>query len=265
MEQADFKARFKRALSSLEKKVPPILEYDENSSLPVTLGVETTPPKEDSTAKLAKVTSINLFQQPEAHPVVIDLALLKTYGPEWLRWEMDTLIWTIPQDFKTSGVSELTVEKIQALKALHYNDNFWKQWEVFNWCLQPFNNLYADFDILQVPSTAQIMVAVNTSLAIRTDVEWSREVRDFMAISCRHDGIFCPPAPIDFLEVDAKNGFIDKEEINKRWPKVLSTGIAPTEDSITAEQLRRMLSAHDFLQANKVRLHEQLRLVADGP
>lgn len=260
-ESVDFEARFKQALSSLEGKPQPLLEYDVDSDIPVTLGIETVPPEEKSEQKLAKVTSINLFQQPEAHPVVLDLALLKQYGPEWMYWEPETLVWRIPQDFRTSGVSELNLDKIQAVKTLHFNDNFWLQWEVFNWCLHPFNNLYPNFEVMQVPSTAQVMVAVNVSSAIRADVEWSQEVKDFMTAACRYDGIFYPPAPLEFLNVGTQNGLVDGDAISKRWPEVRSTGIMPTQDTIVDEQLRRMLEAHNFLEASRTRLQDQLPLV----
>lgn len=262
-EPVDFEARFKQAVKSIEKKVPPLLEYDVDSDIPVTLGVETVPPKDEAEEKLAKVTSINLFQQPEAHPVVLDLVLLKKYGPEWMLWEPETLVWRIPQDFRSSGISDLNLEKIQAAKALHYNDNFWLQWEVFNWCLHPFNNIYANFAIMQAPSTAQLMVAVSVAAAIRDDVPWSQEVKDFMSVACQHDGIFSPPAPLSFLGVGIKNDFVDGDAIAKRWPGVMSSGVAPTQDTITDEQLRRMLDAHNFLEASRARLQDQLRLVAD--
>lgn len=244
-ESVDLQARFKLALSSLQRapdEPAPLVEPQE---------------------KLAKVTSINLFQQPEAHPVVLDLALLKKYGPEWMHWEAETLVWRIPQDFRTSGVSDLNLDKIQAAKALHFNDNFWLQWEVFNWCLQPFNNLYPNFEVMQVPSTAQLMVALNVASAIRSDVDWSQEVKDFMMVACRHDGIFYPPAPLEFLHVGTKNGFVDEDEIAKRWLEVRSSGVEPTQDTIIDEQLRRMLDVHNFLEASRARLQDQLPLVVN--
>lgn len=241
----DFEARFKLAVSNLQKQADKAAQ-DELES----------PPE-----KLAKVTSINLFQQPEAHPVILDLALLRKYGPEWMHWEQETLVFRIPQDFRTSGVSELNVDKIQACKALHFNDNFWLQWEIFNWCLHPFNNVYPNFEVLQVPSTAMIMVAVSTANALRDDVQWSQEVKDFMAVACRHDGIFFPPAPIEFLQVGTKNGMIDEEEIARRWPEVRGSGTPPAHDTVTDEQLRRMLEVHNYLQDNQQRFESQLSLV----
>lgn len=260
-EPTEFTERFKKALESLGKGHP-ALGYDAESNEPTIQGVEAIP-KDDKPAqfRLAKVTNINLFQQPEAHPVVLDLVLLKKYGPEWMDWEAETLVWRIPKDFRTSGVSDLTLDKIQAIKTLHVSTNFWLKWEVFNWCLHPFNNLYPDFQMMQVPSTAQVMIAVWVASVVRSDVSWSEEVLAFMKTACRHDGIFYPPKPLDFLVVGPENDFVQKDPVLNRWPEVLRTGQAPTQDTIADEQLRRMLDAHNFLGASRMRLQDQLPLV----
>lgn len=258
-EPVDFEAGFKRALKSLKKDD---LDYDADSDIPATIGYETT--EGDEGQKTAKVTIINLFQQPEAHPVVLDLVLLRKYGAEWMTWEPETLVWRIPQDFRTSGVSDLNLNKIQAMKTLHYNDNFWRQWEVFNWCAQTFNNLYPNFEVMQVPSSAQLMVAVSTAANVRSDVAWSDEVKSFMSNACRHDGIFYPAAPLDFLEVGAFNGLVDGAAVAARWPDVRRSGRMPTKDAIVDEQLRRMLEAHNFLEGDRTRLQDQLSLVLSG-
>ncbi|MCH8348066.1 MAG: hypothetical protein IH901_06200 [Proteobacteria bacterium] len=213
------------------------------------------------TAKPAKVTGVNLFQQPEAHPTVLDLVLLRKYGPEWLTWEPETLAWRIPQDFRSSGVSDLNMHKIQAMKTLHFNDDYWMQWEVFNWCLQPFNNQYPNFDILQVPSTAQIAVAVSTAADVRGDAHWSDEVEQFMRSVCRFDGIFYPRKPLAFLGVGTENSVIDHATIDERWPKVKRTGKMPGGSTIVDEQLRRMLEVNTFLSDNRQRLQSQMALV----
>lgn len=241
-ESVDFESRFRLALSSIERAKPAVAFEGE---------------------KLAKVTRINLFQQPEAHPVALDLALLRKYGPEWMYWEPETLVWRIPQDFKTSGVSDLNLDKIQACKALHFNDNYWRQWEVFNWCTSPFCNMYPNFEVMQVPSTAQMMVSVSIAETIRTDVDWSEEVRGFMIAACRYDGIFYPPPPLEFLSVGTQHGAVNEDEIRKRWPTLVSSGKEPTGDTVEDEQLRRMLEAHTFLETSRNRLQEQLPLVTD--
>lgn len=259
-EPVDFDRAFKRALKNLQAKDE--LDYEADSDIPTTVGYETTEGDEGlETVKSAKVTNINLFQQPEAHPTVLDLVLLRKYGPEWLTWEPETLAWRIPQDFKSTGVSDLNMHKVQAMKTLHYNDNFWQQWEIFNWCCQPFNNQYPNFEVMQVPSTAQVMVAISTATDVRGDMVWGDEVETFMRAACRFDGIFHPPAPLDFLHVGTENAVIDQDAIKERWPAVRRTAVMPKASSIVDEQLRRMLEVDTYLTVNRKRLQEQMSLV----
>jgi hypothetical protein len=261
-EGVDLEKRFLIALKGLEADPD---AGEDGLDLETTQLIETTESDEEPAEKVSQIkapTPINLFQHPESHPVVLDLALLKKYGPEWMLWESETLIWRIPQDFPTSEVSDLNIHKVEAMKTLHYNDTYWQRWEVFNWCTQPFANMYPDFEVMQVPSTAQIMVSVDVANRVREDVQWSDEVRDFMIQACRFDGVHCPPEPIDFLEVGSENDLIDCGEIQKLWPDVRRTGEAPRVENITSEQLVRMLDVYSFLQRSRVRLQDQLRLIA---
>ncbi len=258
-ETVDFEASFKRALKNIKSPV----EVEEGSD--ALSFIETTGGDEGlETIKSAKVTNINLFQQPDAHPTVLDLVLLRKYGPEWLTWEPETVAWRIPQDFKSTGVSDLNMHKIQAMKTLHYNDDFWNQWEVFNWCLQPFNNNYPNFEVMQVPSTAQVMVAITTAADVRGDSLWGDEVEGYMREVCRFDGIFYPQAPLAFLTVGTEHGMVDREAIEERWPKVRRSGKMPGATTIVDEQLRRMLEVNAFVDLNRKRLQDQLSLVLNG-
>lgn len=257
----NFEERLLIALKGIDREISPKKSDIKEDTLE---GIETSEEDigETGVRAIPKVpTAINLFQHPSAHPITLDLALLHKYDMDWFDWEPETLEWRIPQDFKTAGVSTLNMGKIQAVKTLHFNDTYWQRWEIFNWCTQPFNNMYADFDVMQVPSTAQIMVSVDISKRIRMDVSWSDEVKQFMAVSCRHDGIFCPPEPIDFLEIDIVHGFVDPKEIIALWPSVRKEGKAPTAETITAEQLRRNLDVYNFLTESRQRLQAQLSWV----
>ena len=254
-ERADFQSRFRAAMKSLGRTKPDLPPSEDPLE-----GMEDVE-SDDGTPKISQMrvpTPINLFQHPESHPVVLDLALLRKYGPEWMEWESETLRWQIPQDFRTSEVSDLNIQKLQALKTLHYNDTFWQRWEVFNWCTQPFNYCYTDFEILQPPSTAQMMVSLDTAARVRADVEWSEEVQEFMKTACRFDGVFCPPEPLDFLEVGTQHGLLDCDVVNVRWPEVKKTDQMPTEQTSEAEQLRRNLDVYRFLTRNRERLQAQL-------
>lgn len=212
----------------------------------------------------AAVTKRNLFTHPDVHPVVLDLALLKMYGAEWLGWEPETLEHLVPQDFKVREISGLAMSKIMACKTLHLVDTYWKQWEVFVWCTMPFNNLYPDFEVLQVPTVSQCLISVDVANRIRDDVEWSEEVKRFIATVYRHDGIFCTIAPTEFVPIDTVNFVIDCDELHKLWPGVRESRKAPTGSSIMDEQLRLLLDVYLTLKASQDTLREQLRLVEDG-
>jgi hypothetical protein len=262
VEHVDFKARFQSAVESLGRLkpvLPPGEEPDE--------GFETTEHDEGNAEKISQAmppAAINLFQHPEVHPVVLDLSLLNKYEAEWLLWEPETLRWRIPQDFRTSEVSDLNMGKIQAMKTLHYNDTYWQRWEVFNCCTQPFNYVYVDFETLYPPSTAQMMVSIDTAQQVRSDVEWSEEVKEYMKTACRFDGIFCPPRPLDFVEVGTVHGLLDCGEVTRRWDSVRQSDQMPTEETPEAEQLRRNLDAHRFLEINRARLQAQLPMVLNA-
>lgn len=221
--------------------------------------VETTEEDAGDPNKTAQVPkTINVFQHPTSHPVVLDLLLIKKYELEWFKWEQETLRVRIPHDFPTAGVSDLNWGKIQAVKAIHMNETYWHRWEVFNWITQPFNNLFMDPDMLQVPSTAQMMVSIETAKRIRNESTWADDVIAFITQACKFDGVFFPPEPLDFIDVPVDHGMVSKEDIAKLWPSVRRSGVAPTEETIIAEQLRRNLAAYNFLNENRKRLESQM-------
>lgn len=271
----DFESRLRKAVQGLSPsaKLDNIepragtqpLPDEDGLDVATTQMTETVAHEDPAPVSESKVAAapINLFQHPDSHPVVLDLALLKKYGPEWMLWEPETLAWRVPQDFHTAGISELNAHKIEAMKTLHFVDSYWQRWEVFNWVTHPLSGLYPDFEILQAPSVAQMMVSVDIASRVRTDVEWTQEVKDFMTQACRFDGIFCPPEPLDFLERGSNHGLVDCAEISKRWPAVLASGKPPEPTSVVSEQLCRMLDVHMFLDKSRKRLQSQLRLVAD--
>lgn len=226
-----------------------------------TIEIETVTPERVAPKGKAQaehgVTVTNLLRHPDAHPVVLDFALLRRYGPEWMMWEPETLEAHIARDFR-GGVSDLNFSKIQAVKTLHLVDGFWLQWEIFIPCLMAFNGLFPDFSVLRPPTVAQCAVAVDIANYIRDDVDWSLEIKTFIGVVFRHDDIFCPTDPLDFVSVDVEGLPINRGEIMGLWPGVRASREVPKGDSITSEQLRRMLTVYNYLEEYRGRLKKQL-------
>jgi hypothetical protein len=256
----DFEGHFLDALKRIGVKPSPKARpsYDESDEYTET--IDTTLPDEKKVAEVLP-TPINLFQHPDAHPVVLDLALLRKYGPEWMTWEAETLVWRIPQDFRTATVSDLNLSKIMAVKTMHFVDTFWKKWEVFVWCAMPLNNLFPDFNHMQVPTAAQCTVAVDIANNIRTDVEWSDELKAYLVTVFQHDDIYYPVDPIDFLTVPSLGVPVDTAEIATKWSKVRAAKSAPSGRTVVDEQLRRCLTIKNYVDEARGRLHSQLRFM----
>jgi hypothetical protein len=211
--------------------------------------------------RVSSVTSINLFRNPDSHPIVLDLVLLKKYGIDWLGWENETLELFIPKDFRTPTIADINMEKVQACKSLHLVDTFWLQWEVFVPCCMALNGIFPDFDVLQAPTVAQAMVAVDIANRVRDDVTWSDEIKSFLSVVHRHDDILCPIDPLSFVKVDTTGLEVDTESVMARWPEVKRSGQPPVGDSMEDEQLRRLLVVHRYLEEDRSRLRAQLKVV----
>lgn len=203
----------------------------------------------------------NLFEHPDTNAIVLGLSLIKKYGPDWLAWESETLEMRIPKDFQVKEVSHLNLSKMQAIKTLHLVDSYWQRWEVFLWCTMPFNGLFPDFEILQVPTVAQCLISVDTANRVRDDAEWSEEIKTFLAAVFRHDGIFCSIPPLEFVKVDEDNVVVDCADVKNRWPLVRRSGKAPPPDSIENAQLGIALESYKYLQEHQRMLRQQLPLV----
>jgi len=249
-----------QSVSRADVERGPAASFDESTPELETTGAPEATSSPPVSAVVTRVTARTLLAHPETHPVIVDLALLQKYGPEWLEWEPETVQLRAGQDFGT--ISDLNFSKAMAMKTLHLVDSFWEQWEVFNWCVHPFNSLFPDFEVMQAPTVAQAMAAVDVANRVREDVSWSEEVRLFLGVVHRHEGMFVPQPPVDRLAIiDTTNVDIDLDAVKKAWPSVRVSGKAPSAQTSEAEQLRRMLTAHDFLTESRNRLKAQLCLV----
>jgi hypothetical protein len=156
-----------------------------------------------------KLTPATIFAHHDTHPVVLDALMITAFKKDWWTWDAETIWEAIAQYFgpKTArgggiNISELTKNKIQAVKVLHGSDGFWRGWEVFTVTLQPLVNNIPRFDVLQTPTTAQLMAGVDVANTIVRN-SFSEEVARFVAACCLNDGVWHLPPPLAFAQVHA--------------------------------------------------------------
>lgn len=270
LDSLDFGARFRDAASSLGlSKLAGVLVGERKNvfELDATEVVEDTEHDDEESVAIeaedyGPVTSQNFFQHPDTHPVLLDLALLRKYGPEWMVWEPEVLELRARVDFRVSDVSDINMHKVQAMKTLHFIDTFWEEWHVFVWCCMAFNGVPPDFKMMQVPTVAQCMVAVDVANRVRQDVKFSDELNDYIEQVHLHDGIFVPTEPLEWVTMDDVEDYpVDVEEIRRRWPDIRKESRELPPTSVENEQLNRMLGVREYLEEYRAALRYQLPLV----
>lgn len=144
------------------------------------------------------LTIRNLFTHHDAHPIVIDLSLLKAFGLEWWLWEQETIEAEIQRVFKTQ-ISEHAKVKIQTVKTLHVSPAPWQSWQVFEKIIQGLNNNIPRWELMQAPSLDQLYAGLDMMDTLRQE-DFSDEVKQYIAAAVLHEDVFFVPPPLDFVQ-----------------------------------------------------------------
>ena len=254
---------FQKFLNTIKTAEANDVLIDPDQNIPTTKVVEIVSPTVSVPAgtldePAGQVTARNILQHPATHPVVLDLILLRTYGVEFLEWDADTIPLRMAQDFPGQSLSHLNLNKILACKTLHLVDTYWQQWEIFLWCTMALTGSFPNFDVMQVPTCAQVLISVSIANHIRQDVEWSGEVRSYMETSFLHDGVFAAPQPLAFLEIPSEEYGITADAVHAFMEGHM---LSAAGDPALAEQARRYNVLLAAVQQDQQDLEAQLRLV----
>jgi len=147
------------------------------------------------------VTLRNLFTHPDAHPVVLDFALQKSFQEDWFRWTPETTWFEIQESFSTQ-LSELCRHKIRALQVVHVSKWPWKRWNIFEKVAQALNSNFPDFQHLQKLSLPELYASVDMLQTINKEQEFEDEVKLYMAATVLDEDIFYVPPPLDFIQME---------------------------------------------------------------
>lgn len=169
------------------------------------------------------LTLRNLFTHHDAHPIVLDLALLRAFQTQWLEWEPETL-WTSIQAMFGTNVSEHNKAKIQALKTLHVVSSPWQSWQVFEKIIQSLNNNVPRFDVMQLPSLEQLFAGIDMMDTLRQG-DFSDEVKNYMAAAVLNEDVFFVPPPLDFIQVEVSKPYYRCDDCGTRFSALFHDGI----------------------------------------
>lgn len=156
--------------------------------------------QDDKTSQLVfrQVTKANLFSHPEAHPYVLDLALIKTFNLEWFEWEPDTVFQEIKTTFNTS-IADINRVKIMSTMTLHIIDSAWEHWEIFESTIHALNGVIPNPRFMNPCDVPALMAGVDIINDIRKE-DFSDEIGRYIAACFLHDEISYAPPPIEFAQ-----------------------------------------------------------------
>lgn len=253
------------------------------------------PKKRESGPSPAPFSRKNSFIHHDAHPLLLDLLLLRAFGAEWLAWEAETLWAEVQRVFKQPPLPVHNRNKVQAVRTAHIVDSPWVDWETFVVVAQSLNNNIPNFQVLHKPTPAQIMNAVNILNKVRT-VTFSDEVQKFIAACFLDDGVYYLPKPVRFAQDEAAMlryrctncGNMDRDDSNdhcdvcgapekalrkeskfdwvsvaRRYGQVVSQGEERDELQETVEdvQVAKLLVAREYLDHRDDQFRQQTRVV----
>lgn len=194
------------------------------------------------------LTLRNLFTHHDAHPIVLDFALIKAFDLEWLTWEPET-IWASVLDLFKSFVSEHNRAKIQAIQTLHVVQAPWEQWQVFEKVIQALNNNVPRFDVMQVPSLEQLYAGVDIMDTLRKE-EFSQEVKSYMAAAVLNEDVFYVPSPLDFVQMEVSQPHYKCGDCGQIYSALFHDGVCDTcTQKFDPEQGLTMRPKPELLQA----------------
>lgn len=169
------------------------------------------------------VTLRNIFTHQDTHPVVIDFSLLKAFGLEWYTWEAETL-WSEIQRVFQMHISELNRAKVQTLKTLHVSNTAWDHWQVFEKIVQGLNNTVPHWAFMQVPTLEQLYAALDMLEHIRV-VEFSDEVKLYIATAILNDDVTFVPPPLSFVQLEVSQPYYRCKDCGQEYSALFHDGI----------------------------------------
>lgn len=186
-----------RPLEEKVAKAKPALTYDTSLSFLVKQAAEFVATHTEL-EKVAAAPVTNLWRDPEAHPLVLALVLLDTYGDEVLGWDGEVLRVTLIRDSRQPTGSVWT--KIQAVRTLLNSPSPWRQWEVLHWLALGLAGEAPNFIYMEQPDLGHIGACIDMMRIVDPSREFGEEVDKFVATVLKQDGFPWAPPPLTFCQ-----------------------------------------------------------------
>jgi len=198
------------------------------------------------------------FTNKSAHPLVLNLLLVKEFGPEYLGWEPETCWLEISRTWGTT-VSEVNRNKIQAIRTCHTTDQPYERWEVFDLVCSGLLGTPPKFDLIQKPSPHRAAFALDVLSQVKEGTKISDEVYKYTAACMMDYGLAYGPGPLGPCNEHLLK-FVSREQ-QLRVKAALDRKYVPTFDGVNEDdvQIMKCITVQDFLESSSRMLLIQLK------
>lgn len=172
------------------------------------------------------VTIRTLFTHSESHPIVLDFAMLKAFGSDWLSWSPETIWSEIHRVFQTQ-ISEHTRAKIQTIKAIHLAVTPWTAWQVFEKIIHGLNGNIPRWNVLQMPTIEELYAGIDILDQLRQET-FSDEVKLYTAAVMIHEETCFAPPPLDFIQDELTQPYYECKDCGNKDSALFHDGVCDT-------------------------------------
>jgi len=201
------------------------------------------------------------FTNKDIHPLVLNLILVKEFGPEYLSWEPETC-WVEISKTWNSTVSEVNRNKIQAVRTCHTTDQPYERWEVFDSVSLGLLGVPPKFDLIQKPTPHRAAFALEVLSQIKESRKVSDEVYRYVSACMLDYGMVFGTGPLSPCNKNMAT-LLDRHGRSQQASvgEAIRESKQPTFDgnSDSDVQLMKTLSVKDFLEGTSRMLLIQLK------
>lgn len=204
---------------------------------------------------MASLSPAYLVTSGLAHPSIIDLWLLKSFGPEVYEWDPEVIFLEAAKEAKAQSVSAVNQSKIHALLALKRSQIPFTYWPAFEKTVMAFNGVIPVPEMMQKPDLGQLMVGVDIMVQL-APAHFSPEVIGYTAAALLADDIAYAPAPIEWCNEHLKA----HHRLHEATRVATRDGRAQAEE--VTDQLEVQKVAGSYFRATAQRLVDQAAILS---
>lgn len=142
------------------------------------------------------LTKARLFSSPDAHPLALNLAMLREFGPSYLGWEPETC-WAEIRLTWGDTISDMNKQKLQAVRSIYVNSDAATEWETFAYIAVGLAGAWPRLEISQRPSPARACMALDILKHVRDEKEIGDEIYKYCAAVLMDFGMVYGPGSLE--------------------------------------------------------------------